>query len=124
MTYTPTQPLTTEQFIATYGDNTRYELADGERIDRSLTSPHETIGGKLAMRIGMAIAQAQLPWFIPRTCLIQPSTDSATARRPDLVVLDAAILILKNKVSGSLAQRGFYNYWQTEKSPKPSRLVS
>lgn len=72
MTYTPTQPLTIEQFIAAYGDDTRYELADGELIDRSLTGPHEPVGGKLATQIGMAIAQAQLPWFIPRTCLFSP----------------------------------------------------
>jgi Uma2 family endonuclease len=92
MTYTPTQPLTIEQFLAAYGDDTRYELADGELIDRSLTGPHETVGGKLATRIGMAIDQAQLPWFIPRTCLIQPFADSATARRPDVVVLDETVL--------------------------------
>lgn len=91
MTYT--YPLTIEQFIATYGDDTRYELADGELIDRSQTGPHEAVGGKLAVQIGMAIAQAQLPWFIPRTCLIQPFADSATARRPDVVVLDETALI-------------------------------
>jgi Uma2 family endonuclease len=93
MTYTPTQPLTIEQFIAAYGDDTRYELADGELIDMEPTGPHETVGGKLATRIGMAIAQAQIPWFIPRTCLIQPSADSATARRPDVVVLDETALV-------------------------------
>jgi Uma2 family endonuclease len=93
MTYTPTQPLTIEQFIAAYGDDPRYELADGELIDMEPTGPHETVGGKLATRIGMAIENAGHPWFIPRTCLIQPSADSATARRPDVVVLDETALV-------------------------------
>ncbi len=35
MTYTSTQLLTVDQFIAQYGDDSRYELADGELIDRS-----------------------------------------------------------------------------------------
>lgn len=58
MTYTPTQTLTVDQFIAQHGNNTRYELADGELIDMEPTGPHEIVGGKLATHIGMAIAQA------------------------------------------------------------------
>lgn len=92
MTYTPTKPLTFDEFIAQYGDDPRYELADGELIDMEPTGPHETVGGKLTIHIGMAILNAQLPWFIPRTCLIQPLADVATARRPDIVVLDETML--------------------------------
>ena len=92
MTYTPTQTLTVDQFIAQYGDDSRYELADGELIEMEPTGPHETVGGKLATRIGMAITQANYPWFIPRTCLIQPFADVATARRPDIIVLDETLL--------------------------------
>ena len=92
MTYTSTPTLTVDQFIAKYGDDTRYELADGELIDMEPTGPHETVGGKLATRIGMAITQANYPWFIPRTCLIRPFADIATARRPDIVVLDETAL--------------------------------
>jgi Uma2 family endonuclease len=92
MTYTPTQLLTVDQFIAQYGDDYRYELADGELIHMEPTGPHEAVGGKLATQIGIAIAQQQLPWFIPRTCLIQPFAEIATARRPDVVVLDETML--------------------------------
>ncbi len=49
------------------------------------TGPHETVGGKRAVKIGLAIAEAQLPWFIPRTCLIRASGEIATARRPDTI---------------------------------------
>ncbi|HIK30793.1 MAG TPA: Uma2 family endonuclease [Oscillatoriales cyanobacterium M59_W2019_021] len=92
MTYTSTKPLTVGEFIAQYGDNPRYELADGEPIDMEPTGPHETVSGKLTVRIGMAILNERLPWFIPRTCLIQPFADVATARRPDIVVLDETML--------------------------------
>lgn len=92
MTYTPTQTLTFDEFITQYGDDFRYELADGELIDMEPTGPHEAVGGKLATQIGIAIAQQQLPWFIPRTCLIRPFSDTATARRPDIVVLDETAL--------------------------------
>lgn len=86
------QNLTFEEFLAQYGDRPRYELADGELIDMEPTGPHETVGGKLATQIGMAITQERLPWFIPRTCLIRPFSDVATARRPDVVVLDETVL--------------------------------
>ena len=92
MTYISTKLLTFDEFLAEYGDNPHYELADGEIIDRSPTGPHEAVGGKLAAQIGIAIINAQLPWFIPRTCLIQPVADIATARRPDIVVLDETVL--------------------------------
>lgn len=92
MTYSPTKTLSFDEFIAQYGDDFRYELADGELIDMEPTGPHETVGGKLLVQIGIAITQAQHPWFIPRTCLIRPFSDIVTARRPDIVVLDEAML--------------------------------
>jgi Uma2 family endonuclease len=92
MTYTPTQTLAFDEFIAWYGDDFRYELADGELIDMEPVGPHEAVGG-LAIQIGMAIAQNRLPWFIPRTCLIRPFSDIATARRPNVVVLDETALV-------------------------------
>jgi Uma2 family endonuclease len=92
MTYTPTKLLTVDQFVAQYSDDFRYELADGELIDMEPTGPHETVGGKLVVQIGIAITTAKYPWFMPRTCLIQPFADVATARRPDIVVLDETLL--------------------------------
>jgi Uma2 family endonuclease len=51
MTYAPSTLLAFEDFIAQYGDNPRYELADGEQIDMEPTGHHETVGGKLATQI-------------------------------------------------------------------------
>ncbi|VXD10586.1 conserved hypothetical protein [Planktothrix serta PCC 8927] len=92
MTYTLGTLLTFETFLTQYGDNPRYELADGELVEMEPTGPHETASGKLATQIGIAITTEKLPWFIPRTCLIRPFTDVATARRPDIVVLDETAL--------------------------------
>jgi Uma2 family endonuclease len=93
MAYTAQKILTFETFLDRYCDNFRYELADGELVDRSPTGPHETVSGKLATQIGIAIAAEKLPWFIPRTCLIRPFSDAATARRPDIVVLDETAIV-------------------------------
>jgi Uma2 family endonuclease len=93
MAYTAQKILTFETFLDRYCDNFRYELADGELVDREPTGPHETVSGKLATQIGIAIAAEKLPWFIPRTCLIRPFSDAATARRPDIVVLDETALV-------------------------------
>ncbi|WP_416233566.1 Uma2 family endonuclease [Cronbergia sp. UHCC 0137] len=79
--------VTFEQFLSEYSHNPRYELADGELIDMEPTGPHEAVGGKLATQLGITITAAQLPWVIPRTCLIRPFAETATARRPDIVVL-------------------------------------
>ena len=87
-----TKLLTFAQFILEYGNNPRYELADAELIDMEPTGPHEAVGGKLATKLGIAITHAELPWFIPRTCLIRPFAETATARRPDIVVLDETVL--------------------------------
>jgi Uma2 family endonuclease len=93
MTYTTEKLLSFETFLDQYCDNFRYELADGELVDMEPTGPHETVGGKLATQIGIILAAEKLPWFIPRTCLIRPFSDAATARRPDIVVLDETALV-------------------------------
>ncbi len=90
---TRTALFTFAEFLARYQDNPRYELADGEIIDMEPTGPHEAVGDKLATKIGIAIETAQLPWFIPRTCLLRPFADIATARRPDVIVLDETAII-------------------------------
>lgn len=92
MTYISQKIFTFSDFIQQYSDNPRYELADGELIDMEPTGPHETVSGKLATQIGIALISSSSPWFIPRTCLIRPFTEIATARRPDIVVLDETVL--------------------------------
>jgi Uma2 family endonuclease len=89
----PSLVLSFEEFLARYQDNPRYELADGELIDTEPTGAHETIAGKIASQLSIEIARQAHPWIIPRTCLLRPFSDIATARRPDVVVLDEPTLV-------------------------------
>lgn len=92
MTYPPSTLLSFEEFIAKYGDNTRYELIDGELRDMEPTGPHEAVAGSIAGRIYVEIFRGNFNWLIPKTCLIKPLYAEATALRPDVVVLDKAEL--------------------------------
>ena len=92
MTYTPTKLLTFENFIEQYGAEPRYELADGELIDMEPTGPHETVAGKLTSKLNIEIDKQQLPWVIPTRAIVRPFANIATARRPDVVVLDEPAL--------------------------------
>ena len=88
MTYTSSRILSFDEFLAQYGDNTRYELIDGELRDMEPTGPHEAVSGNIAGRVYVEIFQAKLNWLIPKTCLIKPLHAAATALRPDVIVLD------------------------------------
>ncbi|RUR72481.1 Uma2 family endonuclease [Chlorogloeopsis fritschii PCC 9212] len=92
MTYTPPKILTFQEFIAQYGDNTRYELIDGELRDMEPTGPHEAVAGSIAGRIYVEIFSSNFNWLIPKTCLLKPPAAEATALRPDVIVLDQAEL--------------------------------
>jgi Uma2 family endonuclease len=92
MTYTPPKLLTFDEFLRQYGDDPRYELIDGELRDMEPTGPHESVAGKLAGRLFAEILRLDLPWTVPKNCLIRPPSAEATALRPDVVVLDENVL--------------------------------
>lgn len=92
MTYTSSKLLTFEEFIAQYGDNTRYELIDGQLRDMEPTGPHEAVTGSIAGRIYVEVFNSNFNWLVPKTCLIKPPASEATALRPDVIVLDKAEL--------------------------------
>jgi Uma2 family endonuclease len=85
---TTTQKLTFEEYIAQYGDDSRYELIDGELRDMEPTGPHEAVAGKIAGHLFTAMLHSHSSWFIPKNCLIKPPAAEATALRPDVIVLD------------------------------------
>jgi Uma2 family endonuclease len=88
MVYTQSQVWSFQEFLDRYGDNPRYELADGELIDMEPTGPHEMVAGKVTTRLGSEIDRLGYPWFIPKSCILRPFSDQAIARRPDAIVLD------------------------------------
>ncbi|PZO59519.1 MAG: hypothetical protein DCF15_03740 [Phormidesmis priestleyi] len=96
MTYTPSKLLTVEDFTSQYGDDSRYELIDGELRDLEPTGPHESVAGELAGHWFSAFRSgpqaAARSWTIPKNCLICPPAAQSTALRPDVIVLDKAKL--------------------------------
>jgi Uma2 family endonuclease len=92
MVYTSSQLLSFEEFLAHYGEDSRYELADGELVEMEPTGPHEMVAGKIATRLGAEIDRLGLPWFVPKSCILRPMTEVATARRPDVAVIDERAL--------------------------------
>lgn len=93
MTYALSQQqFSFAEFIAQYGDNTRYELIDGELRDMNPTGPHEAVAGSIAGRLYAEILRSQFNGLIPKTCLIKPLYAEATALRPDVVVLEKTAL--------------------------------
>lgn len=93
MAYTPLRLLSFEEFIQQYSDQFRYELANGEVIDLELTGSHEAVAGKVVSKVSLEIDLQNLPFLIPKSCILRPSGDEATARRPDVIVLDEAALM-------------------------------
>lgn len=80
-----------EDFLDRYGDDTRYELIDGELVDMEPTGAHEQVSGFINLHLNLAISRLQLPYFIPMRCLIKP-LGAASAFKPDVIVLDRQAL--------------------------------
>jgi len=89
----PTQSisLSFEDFLAQYGNDSRYELIDGELFDLEPTGPHEQVAVAIARWLNYDIVQQEADYFIPHRCLIKPLANQ-TGFRPDVIVLDRAAL--------------------------------
>ncbi|MGD1858172.1 MAG: Uma2 family endonuclease [Leptolyngbyaceae cyanobacterium] len=85
-------PMSFEAFLEWYPDDgRRYELIEGSVVERLPTGPHEDIGGFLAAELNFEIRRYQLPYSIPRTCLIKPQAEGS-GYVPDVVVLNREFL--------------------------------
>ncbi len=92
MTQIATHPLTFEEFLAQYPDDGGiYELINGEMVEVNPTGSHEEVIAFGVAELNLEIRRQQLPYFLPRTCTVKPST-SRNAYKPDLVVLDRQAL--------------------------------
>lgn len=83
--------LNTTEFIEQYNNQNQYELIDGELIDLEPTGLHEQVIGFIARKLHVEIDRFDLPYFIPHSCLIRISDN--TAFRPDIIVLDKTQLM-------------------------------
>ncbi|NEO47098.1 Uma2 family endonuclease [Moorena sp. SIO3I6] len=83
------KPVTFDQFIDWYPVNSekRYELHDGVIVEMPKpTGMHSEVAGFIGGELFLEIRRCQLPYFIPKECVIKPQTESGY--EPDVIVLD------------------------------------
>ncbi len=82
------QFLTFEEFLEWYPeDGKRYELIDGEIVEMRPVGDHEEIAGLITRKLDREIERLNLPYFIPKTCCIKPSSN-IDGYVPDVIILD------------------------------------
>ncbi len=84
----PRERFTFDQFIQQYPeDGGRYELVDGAIVEMRPIGPHEQVGGFVGDQLTLEIYRLDLPYFIPRTCLVKPDREYE-GYLPDVIVLN------------------------------------
>ena len=92
MTQALSKLLTVEQFLETKPENGRYELHDGAVVEMSQPiGLHEEVTGFLAVELSVEIKRLKLPFFIPKTALVQ-SASSDSLYSPDVLLLNRSVL--------------------------------
>ncbi|MBD2260654.1 Uma2 family endonuclease [Pseudanabaena sp. FACHB-2040] len=85
-----TQPVTFDEFIDWYpeGAEYRYELHDGAIVEvPKPTGKHSEIAGFIAAELNFEIRRSQLPYFVPKECVLKQA-DGLSGYEPDVIVLD------------------------------------
>lgn len=83
------QSMTLEEFLDWYPDGAgRYELIEGAIVEMQPTGKHEEIAGLIVLELGIEIRRKQLPYFVPKDCIVKPIDTEKTGYRPDVIVLD------------------------------------
>ncbi|GAX43557.1 hypothetical protein NIES4075_45720 [Tolypothrix sp. NIES-4075] len=92
MTQALSKLLTVEQFLETKPENGRYELHDGAVVEMSQPiGLHEEVTGFLTVELSVEIKRLKLPFFIPKTALVQ-SASSDSVYSPDVLLLNRSVL--------------------------------
>ncbi|HIK10878.1 MAG TPA: Uma2 family endonuclease [Oscillatoriaceae cyanobacterium M33_DOE_052] len=82
--------VTFDEFIAWYPENSenRYELHRGVIVEMPKPKgKHSEIAGFLGLEIGRQCRHRQLPYFVPRECVVR-SLSAESGYEPDIIVLD------------------------------------
>ena len=96
MTVVLPQLKTFDEFITWYPENSinKYELYDGVVVEMPKPpGKHSEIGGFLALELGIEFRRQQLPYFIPKECLIKLADNQGY--EPDVIVLNRSLLDLE-----------------------------
>lgn len=103
-----TQGMTFDEFIDWYPESSecRYELRRGVIIEMPKPKgKHSRVAGDLAFNVGVAIRQVNLPYFIPKECVVKTAED--TGFEPDIIVLDETSIASEPRwESSSIIERG------------------
>jgi Uma2 family endonuclease len=89
-----TKPVTFDKFIDWYPENPehRYELHNGAIVEMPLpTGIHSEIAGFITLQLGIELNRLNLPYFIPKECLVKASHDKS-GYEPDVIVLNRPAL--------------------------------
>lgn len=87
--------MTLDDFLDWYPDGYgRFELRDGVAVQMQPTGTHERVAGEVAAVGTLEIRRLQLPYFIPRQCIVKPvNTNEKSGYNPDVIVLDEKALL-------------------------------
>jgi Uma2 family endonuclease len=94
MIQTITKPVTFDEFIDWYPENSehRYELHNGAIVEMPLpTGIHSEIAGFITLQLGIELNRLNLTYFIPKECLVKASHDKS-GYEPDVSVLNRPAL--------------------------------
>jgi Uma2 family endonuclease len=119
------QPVTFDEFVAWYPENAefRYELRQGVIVEMPKPrGQHSEVAGFIHDELALEIRRNQLPFFIPKDCLIKLSDN--TGYEPDVVVIDRSALtsepqwqtssVIENGASIKLAIEVVSTNWQDD----------
>lgn len=84
--------ITFDEFIAWYPENSehRYELHDGEIVETPKPiGKHSEVGGYITLKLGIEIERLQLPYFVPKECVVK---FGESGYEPDVIVLNRQTL--------------------------------
>ena len=82
--------VTFDEFIDWYPENSehRYELHNGEIVEiPKATGKHSKVAGFTALKVGIEIERLNLPYFIPKECVIKPMREES-GYELDIIVLN------------------------------------
>jgi Uma2 family endonuclease len=102
MTQAIPKQVTFDEFIAGFPENSeyRYELHEGVIVEMPKPKgKHSEVAGFLNIEIGIVCREAQLPYFIPRECIVR-SDDGESGYEPDVIVLDRDAVSLEPRWEG------------------------
>lgn len=84
--------LSFEEFLAWYPeDGKRYELIEGAIVEMSPTGSHEDLSGFLVAELNFEIRRHDLPYSIPRTCILKPDS-LRSGYQPDVTILNRELI--------------------------------